>query len=640
MAQWYKSNKLGVRIVLGVIVGFLGIGMLLYLVPGQGGTQISSTDVVAQVGDTSITLADVRKQMDRLTRGSNVPQQMLPSLAQQTVKDLIFTHALDLEAQRLGIRVTDEERRDRILLLLPDAFQGDTFEGMDRYAAEVEQRFQMQVPEFEELIRQGLLEEKFQQLVTDGVGVTPDEEQEYFRYHNEKVQVDYVLVKPEDLASKVDATDADLAAYFEKNKAKYTVPEKRVVQYGRLDFAALRQRVQVTEDQERADYNAHIDLYRVDDCVHVAHILFKTVGKTDAEVEEIRKKAEDVLQKAKHGADFAALAKQYSEDTTKDNGGEIPGCVERGQTVPEFEQAAFSLSPGSISNLVKTQYGFHIIHVLSRQVARTKTFDEVRPEIQANLQQQGAEQLADTIANQIAEEIRRSGRTSIQNLASKYGLQLGQSQPLAEGDVIPELGPSPEIQESVFRQQAGEVSEPIRLESGYVILSVKEIQPAHPGTLQEVRDSVLSDFRQEKSVELVQERAAEIARRAKAGEKLDAVAKSFDLQSKTSQAVSRADTIPDVGSVPKLTGAFSTPVGQVADAVFLGSNWVVFQVLGHENPDPAEFDKQKQSIEQDLLQAKRQAAYEAFRDSLEKSLEGEGKVKLYPDNLKRLNSAI
>ena len=638
MAKWFETDKLGVRILLGIIVGFLGIGMLLYLVPGQGGMQLSQADVVAQVGSTSITLTDIRTQMDRLTRGSNVPPQMVPALVQETLKQLVYTHALDVEAERLGIHVTDEERRDRILLLLPDAFQGDTFEGMDRYSGEVQQRFQMQVPEFEELIRQSLLEEKFQQLVTDGIGVTPDEEQESFRFHNEKIKIAYVLLKPEDFATKVDASDADVAAYFEKNKAKYTVPEKRVVEYARLDFAALRQRVQVSEDDERADYNDHIDLYQVEDRAHVAHILFKTVGKTDAEVAEIRKKAEDVLQKAKHGGNFADLAKQYSEDTSKDNGGDI-GWITRGQTVPEFEQAAFTLQPGSISDLVKTQYGFHIIRVIERQLARTKTFDEVRPEILANLQEQEAEQLADTIANQIAEDIRRSGHISLQDLGSKYGLPVQQSQPLAEGDVIPDLGPSPDIQQNAFRMRAGDVSTPIRLQSGYVILSVKEIQPVHPGTLAEVRDSVVGDFRQQRSVELVQERAAEIAKRAKAGEKLDAVAKSLDLQSKTSELFSRGDSVPDVGTASKLETAFSTPVGQTGEPVFLGANWVVYQVLEHDNPDPAEFDQQKQSIEQDLLQAKRQAAYEAFRDSLQKQLESEGKIKLYPEKLKRLNPA-
>src|SRR4029077_15127378 len=132
----------------------------------------------------------------------------------------------------------------------------------------------------------------------------------------------------------------------------------------------------ISQDQIRNYYDQHIDSYQLPERAHVAHILFKTVGKTDAETEEIRKKAGDVLKKAKGGANFADLAKQYSEDTTNDKGGDL-GWIVRVQTVPEFEQAAFGLPIGSTSDLVKTQYGFHIIKVTDRQAARTQTLDEV-----------------------------------------------------------------------------------------------------------------------------------------------------------------------------------------------------------------------------------------------------------------------
>src|SRR5260370_12483093 len=156
-------------------------------------------------------------------------------------------------------------------------------------------------------------------------------------------------------------------------------------------------------------------------------MLFKTVGKNDAEVTETKAKAEDVLNKAKHGAKFADLAKQYSEDTTKDKDGDLDWIV-RGQTVPEFEVAAFSLPKGAISDLVKTQYGFHIIEVIDRETARTQTFDEVKATIQAQSQQQKAEQLSETLSGQIAEDIRRSGRIPIDAIAKKFNLVPGTPQ--------------------------------------------------------------------------------------------------------------------------------------------------------------------------------------------------------------------
>src|SRR4029077_4788969 len=108
-----------------------------------------------------------------------------------------------------------------------------------------------------------------------------------------------------------------------------------------LDLSKLRATTTVSDDTLRAYYNSHIDEYKIENRAHVEHILFKTIGKTDAEVAEIRQRAEDVLKKAKSGANFEDLAKKYSEDdSTKPKGGELGWIVEK-QTVPEFEQAAF-----------------------------------------------------------------------------------------------------------------------------------------------------------------------------------------------------------------------------------------------------------------------------------------------------------
>ncbi len=108
---------------------------------------------------------------------------------------------------------------------------------MDRYAAEVQSRFQMSVPEFETEVKSSLLQQKFQELVTDGITTSDDEVREEFGRENEKIKLDYVLIKPEDLQSKVDVSEADLAAYFDKNKAQYVVPEHRTVDYAMLRFA-------------------------------------------------------------------------------------------------------------------------------------------------------------------------------------------------------------------------------------------------------------------------------------------------------------------------------------------------------------------------------------------------------------------
>lgn len=623
--------------MLGIIVGLLGVGMLLYLVPGQGTDSVSAADVVATVDDQSVTVTEIRAQLARIERTGSIPAALEPLYAQQVLNELVFQKELAIEAKQLGIAVTDQERADRIRQLIPTAFVGGAFVGNDQYAAQVEATSGMSVPEFEDLIGQGLLEEKFRELITDGMTVSPAEVEQEFRRRNDKIKLSYVVIKPEDLESKVEASDADLTAYFEKNKAKYNVPERRIVQYAFLDLEQLRLRANIPQDEVRKYYDEHIDRYKLPDRAHVAHILFKTVGKTDAEVEEIRKKAEEVLKKAKSGANFADLAKQYSDDTTKDKGGDLDWIV-RGQTVPEFEQAAFSLPIGSVSDLVKTQYGFHIIKVMDRQNARTQSLDEVYPQILSALQEDRAQRTAENLSDQIAGQIRSSGRVSIDDLAKKFDLKFGQTAPLEANQPILDVGNSPELAETIFRLRPGDDSAPIRTDKGYVVISVKEDQPAHPATIAEVRDKVLADYRRDKAAELAKNKAEELAKQAKSGNDLAKAAKTLGLEAKTSDLFSRTGSIADLGGATQLGPAFSLAVGQTSDAVSLGLNWAVYRVLVKQPANPADLAKQQTDIQQQLLDARRTMAFEAFRTALDTRMRQQGKLKMNAENLKRITA--
>jgi peptidyl-prolyl cis-trans isomerase D len=404
-----------------------------------------------------------------------------------------------------------------------------------------------------------------------------------------------------------------------------------------LDIAQLRQRAQVSDDEEKIFYQGHIGQYKLEDRAHVAHILFKTVGKTDAEVAEIKKKAEGVLDKAKHGGKFADLAKANSEDTTKDKGGDLDWIV-RGQTVPEFEAAAFSLPKGSISDLVKTQYGFHIIQVIDRENARTQTLDEVKAAILAQLQQEKADQLGETLSGQIAEEIRRSGRAPVEDLAKKFNMTTGQAKLVEANQPLPELGNAPALLDAIFHQRVGDLSAPIHTDRGYVVIMVKDIQTAHSATLAEVHDRVVADDRREKALELARTRADEFAKRAKSGEPFAAVAKGLGFELKTTEPINRAGSVPDAGGAKLFSAAFTIPVGQTGDPVSLGANWAVYRVAQHDPTSQDDFEKQKTKIEETVLQQKRQAAFELFRIALKARLQKEGKVRVNADNLKRLTT--
>jgi peptidyl-prolyl cis-trans isomerase D len=638
MAGAKDQSKLGYRILLGAVVLLLGGSMLLYLVPQTPGVGEVSTDTVAKVGDESITVAEIRQQLDQVMQRNPAAKVMEPIYAQRILTDLVSQKEIEYEAKRLGITVSDQERADRIRQYLPTAFNNGTFVGMDRYATEVQARFQLTVPVFEELIRQSLLTEKFQKLVTDGISVGPAELLDEFRYKNEKVKLDYALIKPEDLEVKINPDEAEIKTFYDKNKSNYQVPERRVVRYALVDVNQIRQGIQVSDDQLKAQYQKNIQDYQVPNRVHVEHILLMTVGKTDAEVEEIKKKAEDVLKQARSGVKFEDLAKKYTEDPgTKDKGGDL-GWLVQGQTVPEFEKAAFSLQKGQISDLVRTQYGFHIIKAIDKETAHTKSFDEVKESLRAPLLLSQADKQASDTADQMSAAIRQSNKTSLDDLAKQYHLTVSETRPVSATDPLIELANSKDAKDAIFRQRAGDLSLPIRTDRGYVVLVVKEIQSAHPGTQEEVRDKVIGDLKRQKSIELARSKAEDLIKRVKAGEKFDPAAKGLGLDPKVSDLLARNGTIPGAASGKQLSAAFNLNAGEVGAPLTLGQNWLVYQVAEKQEPNPADFEKQKKDLTEEALQAKRSLAYEAFRTALDERLKQEGKLKLMPEKMKNFGS--
>jgi peptidyl-prolyl cis-trans isomerase D len=638
MAVGKDSRKTGYRILLGVVVLLLGASMLLYLVPQSPTTgEASSTDTVAKVGDETVSAAEVRQQLNEIAQRNPNPnfKMLAPFYAQQILSSLVFQKELEYEARRLSIRVSNEELANRIRQFLPTAYSGDSFVGKDQYAAQVQARFQMTVPVFEEAIRQELLADKFRKLVTDGISVGPAELQDEFKYRNEKVKVDYALIKPEDLEAKIAPNDADIKAAYEKNKAKYQVPEKRVVRYGLIDLNQLRQTVPVSDDELKARYQQDIQQYQVPNRVHAEHILFVTVNaKTDAEIEEVRKKAEEVLKQAQKGANFEELAKKYSEDPqTKDKGGDLGWITER-QTVAEFEKAAFSLEKGKLSGLVKTQYGFHIIKVLDKETAHTKPFEEVKDPIRTQMMLSKADQEASQEADKLSAAIRRSNKVSLDDLAKQYHLSLGETRPITATDPVLEFGNDKEAKDAVFRLQQGDLSLPIRSDRGYLVLSVKQILPAHQGTLEEVRDRVVTELKQQKATELARSKAEELVKRTKAGENFAAAAKALGLEAKTSDAFAKNGSVSGAASGKQLAAAFQMKPGDVAAPLSLGSNWLVYRVVEKQEPNPTDFEKQKKELTEQVLQSKRSLAFEAFRTALENRLKQEGKLRIYQDKLK------
>jgi len=640
MIEIFQSKSIWVRIGMGLVIGVIGIMMLVTLMPGQIGSQGGSPDAVATVGGSDITPNDVSRRLAQIERnGQRISKDMRGLYVRDTLDGLINERLLDYEAQRLGLQVTDQDVAEQIRQILPTVFTGGSISNMENYAAEVQQRTGLSVPEFEQMLHSALLQQKVRRLVTDGVGVTRTEIEAEFKRRNEKIKLEYLVIKPAELEAKVNVSQADLEAYFAKNKGRYPIPERRSFKFALLDQAALRAAMHPTDAALQDYYKQSLDMYRVQNRVHVEHILLKTTGKTDAEVVEIRKKAEEVLAKARKGANFEELAKQYSQDdTTKAKGGDL-GWIIRGQTVPEFEQAAFALKKGEISDLVKSMFGFHIIKLIDREEARTKTFDEVRASIVPIIASQMAQEQAAEITERMAAAVRESSRTSIEVIAKKFNLQVGTVPAVAASDPLGPLGTSSELRDYVFSAQIGEDSTPIRVDRGTVVASVTQIQPARPATLADVRAKVEADYRNEESTTLTKQRAEELYKRVQGGESLAAAAKALGFEVQTSEFLSQNDTLASLVPMHRLAAAFNLPVGQTSPPLDQASNWFIYKVVERQEPNPEDLAKQKADIERQLTLAKQQMAFDAFQESLRQRLSREGKLRINDQVLKRLSTA-
>jgi peptidyl-prolyl cis-trans isomerase D len=641
------SRTLMVKIVMGVVLGLVSLGMLLYLVPMPNTPLDSGGSGLADVAGQRVTIADVQRQLNLISQRQQIPQQLRGFYARQIFDQIVFNRLLEVEASRLGLGVTDQELAKQIRLILPQAFPNGKWVGAQAYSNMVQQQLGLTVPEFESQLRQGILQQKFRKLVTAGVTVSPEQVRQEFLRRNEKVKIDYVLVQPSALAAKLQPSQSDLEAWYNAHKSEYQVPEQRSANYLLLDQNLLQKNTTIPQDQMVAYYKKHLNLYKVPDRVHVEHILFMTVGKPSAEIAEIKKKAEKVLDELKHGANFNKLAKQYSEDPgSKAKGGDL-GWIVKGQTVPEFQHVAFSLPVGQISGLVKTQYGFHIIKVLGKETAHTKSFAEVRGQILQNMLADRVQQESEQISDKMADIVRTSSRQSLAAVESalesaglgpalKPSLVKGQTPLVTVNQPIGDFGDSQEVRNALFGQSLGQLSMPIRTKRGYMILVVNKVVPAHQGTFAEVKDRVQNDYVTAKSAEQARADAKEVASRLKQGQKFAQVAKSLGFEVKSAE-FSRTGNVAGLGASHFLP-AFSAPVGQAQGPEQAGKKWVVYTVTAHEEPSPADFARQRDSIRQELLNDAQDDAFDAFRKALEAQMKRQGKLTISAENLKQLTN--
>jgi peptidyl-prolyl cis-trans isomerase D len=592
--------------------------------PGAAGLN----DVVASVDGRKITVARFRRvyqqqmQSYRSAYGGNVDEKLLKQLGldQRIVQQMIEEETALAEAKRLGVSATDEEVRERIAVL-PGLQENGRFIGEERYRQMLLMRNPpMRPDEFEEEVRRGVTVEKLQAALTAWITLGDKEVDEEFRRRNEKVKLAVVAFPAEKFRAGLVATDAEVAAYFEEHKNDLKVPEKRKVRYALIDMQGIRNRTQISAQDILRSYEDNQQQYSTPEQVRASHILLKTEGKDEAAV---KKQAEELLAKVKGGADFAQLATKTSQDEgSAVKGGDLD-YFGKGKMVPEFDKVAFSLAPGQMSDLVKTQYGFHIIKVTDKKAATTKPLEEVKAQIEDQLKWDRAQAEAQRVSDDVAGKLKQA--SDFDTVAKPRGLTVAESGMFSREEPITGLGMAPAAVERAFELKDGEISEAIRTPQGFAFIMVTGRQDAYVPKLEEVKARVHDDVLKKKAVDLARQRATEVAAQMKSGD-FNAAAKAAGAEVKTTDFIARGAPIPDVGTSPGVDAVgFALPPGGISEPIVTDTGAVIVKVLEKKDaseapaaagveptPGAAPPPASKDTLKTELLSERRNRFYAAY----------------------------
>jgi peptidyl-prolyl cis-trans isomerase D len=501
------------------------------------------------------------------------------------------------------------------------------FIGQKQYAALIQSRFDITVEDFEEGVKHDIALRRMESLISAGVTVGDKEVREAYRKANIKIKFDYAVVSSDDLSKQINPSDAELEAFFKKNAPRYAtgVPEQRTISY----FAFTPEDVpggvtQPTQQEIQAYYTAHQSEYSVPEQARARHILIKVDAGADAKADAAAKaKAEGLLKQIQGGANFADLAKKNSDDPgSKDTGGEL-GFAQRGRMVPEFDAAIFSQKIGD-SKLIKTQYGYHIVQVEERQSAHTQTLSEVLPTIQATLIRQKSSAAQQSYAQALTSEAIKNG---LDKTAAAHHLQLVTTPPVAQQGVIAALPDSAQLLAKAFQAKPADPAQSAPTGEGYAIFKVAGIVAAHAPNFADWKSHVLDDYRAEQLPVLLRQKTADLANQAKASNDLTKAAKAVGATVKTTEMVGLSDQVPGLGAVgqpaPQL---FDMVPGNISGPINAGRTGVVAKIDMKTEPSPDEIAKNLDQTRDQMLDQKRNEAFEVFASNIIGDYKKKGRV--------------
>lgn len=643
MFDLFRSQRKVVKFFLTFLLSLVALSMAVTLIPGlfsgQTATANLNDPVLVQVGDEAVTVNEVAAGLREYQRAGSPPDS-LAYMARQIVDNLVSDKILLQEADKLGIKPNEAELADWIRDQMPFLWQGGQFNA-NGYRQMVQQRFGIGIPEFERNVLKDLtIELRLRQLVTDNIVLTDKELQELYADRNETAKIHYAVVDPKSFESQVEVTDEKIRNYFDSARFRYRVPEQRVVKVMAVDQLMVPE-TEFTDAQIRNFYNQNRYRFEKPERALVRQILFLTFDQNaGAELPEDQQKekeaaAQAALERVNAGEDFATVAKELSEDEgTKEEGGSLGWIVpgQFGSEMADFDQAVFALQPGENSGVVKSSIGYHIVQVEKKDEPQTRSLDDARAEIVADLQVEREQTARMEQVDNVLSRVRAAG--GLDEAGAQLGVPVQTYGPFGTRTMPADISKMPNFAGNIM---SAPVASPVTYEENgttYVAV-VTEILPARDSEFAEVADQVRQDYIDAESRTLARERGEELLAAAQESG-LEAAARRFGLKVETSDFFKRTGGVDGFATAQVMgDNPFDAEVGSVFGPVSAQSGVGVYAVADQAEADMSGFSQASEQLREQALKSRRDEAFNIFRATAQQAWQDSGRIQRYDDRIEQ-----
>ena len=650
LSRFERTSKV---LILG-FVALMAVSLVLFFRPNSGSTALEptkSTEVLASVGGEDITVGEFATQKQNIQLqfsrfGGQVSLAQMGYTDQRILDGLILKKVTVQEATRLGLGASDAEVNERIRRTFSDVSGKLTL--VDASGKLDMSKYQERVGDvaaFERGVAEDIAREKLEAFVSASVRISEDDVQQDYKRKNTSFDLTYVVVSADKLAEKIQPTDDELKAYYDKHKTDYNilVPQKKI-KYVFIDQDKSGQKLQISNQELKDEYDGLKPEYKQAG-VKVQQIVLK-VARADLDA-TVKAKADELVAKARGASEttteeaFAELAKGNSEDpATAKNGGRVNGVVKKNPNKTDDPyQKVLDLQPGEVTDAIEYKNAYFI---LRRGESVPKTFEVAKVELLVSLRNRRGYAVAQKLAQRAQDSLKATKDPAkvAQEFAAEANMapaDMVRETPFVKpGDDVPNIGSSQQFEEAIAPlENPNDVGERTGIKNGFAIPMLVERKGPRIPEFDEVKDRVGQAVKQERAKSQLEEKAKELIANAKTPGDLKAGAARLGLEAKAEASYKLATPLGDAGSSVLLDDPlYAAKAGEVIQTpIFLNQNYIVLGVNTRTEADLTEYAKQRDSLMQSALTERKNQVFEDYLTAVQRSMEQSGKIKVNKDVL-------